>query len=91
MLDTVDDPALLRQVRERGAELREGLLALDGIAEVRGRGLMIGVGLDEGIDAAAVGRTCCGAAWSSTCRPRTRCGCCRRWWSSPPILDGRLR
>jgi predicted acetylornithine/succinylornithine family transaminase len=55
VLDVVDDPALLRQVRERGAELREGLLALAGVAEVRGRGLMIGVGLEEGIDAAAIG------------------------------------
>jgi acetylornithine/N-succinyldiaminopimelate aminotransferase len=55
VLDVVDDPALLRQVRERGAELREGLLALDGVAEVRGRGLMIGVGLEQGIDAAAIG------------------------------------
>jgi predicted acetylornithine/succinylornithine family transaminase len=55
VLDVVDDPVLLRQVRERGGELREGLLALDGIAEVRGRGLMIGVGLEEGVDAAATG------------------------------------
>jgi predicted acetylornithine/succinylornithine family transaminase len=55
VLDVVDDPALLRGVRELGAELRDGLAALDGVAEVRGRGLMIGVGLDEGIDAAAVG------------------------------------
>ncbi|MCW2987784.1 MAG: Acetylornithine aminotransferase [Solirubrobacterales bacterium] len=55
VLDVVDDPALLRRVRELGAELREGLAALDGVAEVRGRGLMIGVGLDEGIDAQAIG------------------------------------
>jgi acetylornithine/N-succinyldiaminopimelate aminotransferase len=55
VLDVVDDPALLRRVRELGAELRDGLAALDGVAEVRGRGLMIGVGLDGGIDAAAVG------------------------------------
>ena len=55
VLDIVDDPALLRQVRERGAELRDGLLALDGVAEVRGRGLMIGVGLEQGVDAAAIG------------------------------------
>ena len=55
MLEIVDDPALLRGVRERGAELREGLLALDGVREVRGRGLMAGVGLADGIDAAAVG------------------------------------
>jgi acetylornithine/succinyldiaminopimelate/putrescine aminotransferase len=56
VLDIVDDPSLLRAVRELGAELREGLLGLRGVREVRGRGLMLGVGLDEGIDAAAVGR-----------------------------------
>lgn len=55
VLDVVDDAALLRRVRELGAVLREGLLAVDGVAEVRGRGLMLGVGLAEGIDAAAVG------------------------------------
>jgi acetylornithine/N-succinyldiaminopimelate aminotransferase len=55
VLDLVDDPALLRGVRERGAALREALLALDGVREVRGRGLMLGVGLDAAIDAAAVG------------------------------------
>ena len=55
VLDIVDDPALLRRVRELGAELREGLEALDGVRETRGRGLMIGVGLEPGIDAAAVG------------------------------------
>jgi len=55
VLELVDDPALLRQVRERGAELREALPALDGVREVRGRGLMLGVGLVEGIDATAVG------------------------------------
>jgi acetylornithine/N-succinyldiaminopimelate aminotransferase len=56
VLDVVDDPALLRGVRERGAELREALLGLRGVREMRGRGLMLGVGLEEGIDAAAVGR-----------------------------------
>jgi acetylornithine/N-succinyldiaminopimelate aminotransferase len=54
VLDVVDDPALLRGVRELGSALRKGLEALDGVAEVRGRGLMVGVGLDGGIDAAAV-------------------------------------
>jgi predicted acetylornithine/succinylornithine family transaminase len=54
VLDVVDDPALLRGVREKGAALREALLALDGVREVRGRGLMLGVGLEAGIDAAAV-------------------------------------
>jgi acetylornithine/N-succinyldiaminopimelate aminotransferase len=55
VLGVVDDPPLLRRVRERGAELREGLLALTGVAEVRGRGLMLGVGLEDGIDAQQVG------------------------------------
>jgi predicted acetylornithine/succinylornithine family transaminase len=55
VLDIVDQPALLRRVRELGSGLREDLLALDGVSEVRGRGLMLGVGLAESIDAAAVG------------------------------------
>jgi acetylornithine/N-succinyldiaminopimelate aminotransferase len=55
VLDVVDDPVLLRHVRELGAYLCERLDALDGVAETRGRGLMVGVGLEEGIDAAAVG------------------------------------
>ncbi len=55
VLEIVDDPVLLRHVRELGAYLRERLEALDGVAETRGRGLMVGVGLAEGIDAAAVG------------------------------------
>jgi predicted acetylornithine/succinylornithine family transaminase len=55
VLDVVDDPGLLRRVRELGAELREGLEALDGVRETRGRGLMVGVGLEDGIDAPAVG------------------------------------
>ena len=54
VLDVIDDPALLRGVREKGAALREGLAALDGVREVRGRGLMIGVGLEDGIEAAAL-------------------------------------
>jgi acetylornithine/succinyldiaminopimelate/putrescine aminotransferase len=55
VLDIVDDPVLLRSVRELGAKLRDDLLALDGVHEVRGRGLMLGVGLEEGIDAASLG------------------------------------
>ncbi len=54
VLDLVDDPTLLRSVRELGAELRQRLLAIDGVVEVRGRGLMLGVGLAGGIDAASV-------------------------------------
>ncbi len=53
--DVVDDPALLRRVRELGGEMRAGLEALDAVTEVRGRGLMIGARLAAGIDAAEVG------------------------------------
>jgi predicted acetylornithine/succinylornithine family transaminase len=60
VLDVVDDPALLRRVRELGALLREGLEGLEGVRETRGRGLMIGVGLEEGIDAAALGAAALG-------------------------------
>jgi acetylornithine/N-succinyldiaminopimelate aminotransferase len=55
VLDIVDDPVLLRQVRELGAYLCEKLGALDGVRETRGRGLMVGVGLEQGIDGPAVG------------------------------------
>jgi predicted acetylornithine/succinylornithine family transaminase len=55
VLDAVDDPALLRSVRELGAHLRSGLEELPGVAGTRGRGLMVGVALEDGIDAAALG------------------------------------
>jgi len=55
VLAIVDDPVLLRHVRELGAYLCERLEELDGVSETRGRGLMVGVGLEEGIDSAAVG------------------------------------
>jgi acetylornithine/N-succinyldiaminopimelate aminotransferase len=53
-LDVIDEPALLRRVRELGAVLMERLGALEPIVEVRGRGLMIGVSLAEGLDAGDV-------------------------------------
>jgi acetylornithine/N-succinyldiaminopimelate aminotransferase len=55
VLEIVDDAALLRRVREQGAKLRDALLALDGVETVRGRGLMLGLGLGEGVEAAAIG------------------------------------
>ena len=55
VIAVVDDPTLLRRVRELGETLRGRLGELDGVEEVRGRGLMIGVGLVEGIDAATIG------------------------------------
>jgi acetylornithine/N-succinyldiaminopimelate aminotransferase len=46
----IDDPELLRRVRELGGRFTDGLGAIDAIGEVRGRGLMIGAQL-EGVDA----------------------------------------
>ena len=57
VLDLVDDPDTLRRVRSLGASLSEDLAGLDGVAEVRGRGLMIGVRLEDGIDAAELNAT----------------------------------
>jgi predicted acetylornithine/succinylornithine family transaminase len=52
VLDMVDRAATLRRVRDLGSSLCDRLAAVEGVAEVRGRGLMIGVGLDDGIVAA---------------------------------------
>jgi acetylornithine/N-succinyldiaminopimelate aminotransferase len=54
VLELIDDPELLRRVRDLGAALRQGLEALEGVREVRGRGLMLGAGLEDGIDAQRV-------------------------------------
>jgi acetylornithine/succinyldiaminopimelate/putrescine aminotransferase len=52
--EVIDDPELLRRVRELGGRLTQGLERIDAVAEVRGRGLMLGVRLDEGHDSAEV-------------------------------------
>ena len=54
VLDLVDDPEMLRRIRALGASLMERLNALDGVAEVRGRGMMIGVRLEPGVNAGEV-------------------------------------
>jgi acetylornithine/N-succinyldiaminopimelate aminotransferase len=48
--DVIDDPELLRSVRDLGTRLCEGLEAIGAVTEVRGRGLMVGARLD-GADA----------------------------------------
>ncbi|MSO42275.1 MAG: acetylornithine/succinylornithine family transaminase [Solirubrobacterales bacterium] len=50
-LGVIDDPELLRSVREQGGRLSEALRETPGVSGVRGRGLMIGVELDDGISA----------------------------------------
>jgi acetylornithine/N-succinyldiaminopimelate aminotransferase len=53
--EVLSEPELLARVRELGARLREGLAAIGAVEEVRGAGLMIGLRLAEGIDAAELG------------------------------------
>ena len=48
--DVLDDPELLRRVRDLGTRFSQGLEAIGPVGEVRGRGLMIGARL-EGADA----------------------------------------
>jgi acetylornithine/N-succinyldiaminopimelate aminotransferase len=48
--DVIDDPEILRRVRDLGTRFCEGLEEIDAIGEVRGRGLMLGARLD-GLDA----------------------------------------
>jgi acetylornithine/N-succinyldiaminopimelate aminotransferase len=60
-LDVIDDGELLGRVRSLGARFAAELEAIDRIDEVRGRGLMVGVSLSAGVDAADVARRCLGA------------------------------
>jgi acetylornithine aminotransferase len=53
-LDVIDDPELLRRVRELGGRFCDRLAGLGGVEEVRGRGLMVGAGLAPGVDPARV-------------------------------------
>jgi acetylornithine/N-succinyldiaminopimelate aminotransferase len=53
-MDVLDDPALLRRTRELGTRFMALLGELDGVAEVRGRGLMVGASLADGLDAAGI-------------------------------------
>ena len=46
--DVIDDRELLRRVRDLGGRLCDGLEKLPAIAEVRGRGLMVGARLERG-------------------------------------------
>lgn len=54
VLDLVDRPETMHRVRELGDRLSRELAGLEGVDEVRGRGLMLGVGLESGIDAAVL-------------------------------------
>jgi predicted acetylornithine/succinylornithine family transaminase len=53
-LDVLSDPALLANVVERAAQIDSELGGHPAVTGLRGRGLMVGVALSAGIDAAAV-------------------------------------
>jgi acetylornithine/N-succinyldiaminopimelate aminotransferase len=50
-VEICSDPALLDSVQTLGERLREGLATLPMVARVRGRGLMVGVDLHDGVSA----------------------------------------
>ena len=89
-LDVLGDAALLASVRERGARFEAGLAALDGVAEVRGRGLMVGVTLADGIDAAAVTATAPRRRLVINCPGRACFASCRRSPSAQSEVDQAL-
>jgi acetylornithine/N-succinyldiaminopimelate aminotransferase len=55
-LELCSDPELLERVRILGERLTHGLAELPGVAEVRGRGLMVGVDLAEGVSGPLLAR-----------------------------------
>lgn len=55
-LEVCSDPLLLARVVSLGERLRAGLSELSGVTAVRGRGLMVGVDLAEGVSAPLVAR-----------------------------------
>ncbi|HZJ28411.1 MAG TPA: acetylornithine/succinylornithine family transaminase [Solirubrobacterales bacterium] len=50
VLDLLDDPTLLRRVRDLGDRFRRGLAGTPGVRDIRGRGLMLGIALEQGLD-----------------------------------------
>jgi len=66
-LDVIADDALMADVREQGERLMAGLRELKGVAEVRGRGLMVGATLANALDAPAVRDRCLEAGLVINC------------------------
>lgn len=57
VLNRISAPAFLKEAGEKGAYIREKLLTMDGVKEVRGMGMMIGIVLEEG-DSKALAAKC---------------------------------
>jgi len=66
-LDVIDDETLLANVREQGEALMAGLAAIEGVAEVRGRGLMVGLTLADGLDPPSIRDRCLDARLVLNC------------------------
>ncbi len=66
-LEVLGDEELLASVRALGERLMEGLRGIDGVVDVRGRGLMVGLSVAEGIDAAGVRDRCLEAGLVINC------------------------
>jgi len=67
VLDLIAGEDLLENARERGAQVMEGLETIEGVIDVRGRGLMIGLTLAAGLDAPAVRDRCLEAGLVLNC------------------------
>lgn len=55
-IGVLSSPDLLAAVRERGSQLAKSSLEIPQVVDVRGRGLMLGLALGEGLDAREVAR-----------------------------------
>jgi predicted acetylornithine/succinylornithine family transaminase len=66
-LEVLRDQELLANVRACGERFMAGLSTFEGVADVRGRGLMVGVTLADGLDAVAVRDRCLEAGLVINC------------------------
>jgi acetylornithine/succinyldiaminopimelate/putrescine aminotransferase len=78
-LAIIGDSELLASVRKLGERLGEACARIEGVAEVRRRGLMLGLGLAPGSTPGRWRARPSTAALWSTPRTRKRFGCCHRW------------
>ena len=53
VIETIRSQALLERVQQLGSAWSRELAAVDGVDQVRGRGLLLGVGLESGLPPAA--------------------------------------